>query len=259
MADAPWTIRRGDSPVVATAIHDGHEVRPEVARLMALDEAARLREEDPGTGRWTEVAPTAVVPRRSRFEVDLNRPREKAVYLTPDDSWGLQVWFAPPPVEVVDEALALYDAFYAEIERLLTEVVDRHGHFVLLDVHSYNHRRRGPGEPPDDPGANPDVNVGTGSLDRTRWGHLVDRFLADVAAASPPGRPLDVRENVRFRGGWLSSWVNATFAGRGCALALEYKKTFMDEWTGEFDDAAVGALVGGLSAAIPGLVETVAR
>ena len=30
--------------------------------------------------------------RRSRFEVDLNRPREEAVYRVPEDCWGLDVW-----------------------------------------------------------------------------------------------------------------------------------------------------------------------
>ena len=29
-----WTVQRGGGPVVATAIHDGHELRPEVADVM---------------------------------------------------------------------------------------------------------------------------------------------------------------------------------------------------------------------------------
>jgi hypothetical protein len=46
---------------------------------------------------------------------------------------------------------------------------------------------------------------------------------------------LDVRENVRFRGGELSRWVNQRYGDRGGALAIEFKKTFMDEWTGVLD------------------------
>ena len=34
-------------PVVATAIHAGHELRTEVADAMKLDEEVRFREEDP--------------------------------------------------------------------------------------------------------------------------------------------------------------------------------------------------------------------
>ena len=58
MSGEIWTLERGEGPIVATAIHDGHEVRDEVGSLLALDEAGRLREEDPFTGDWTTIAPT---------------------------------------------------------------------------------------------------------------------------------------------------------------------------------------------------------
>ncbi len=103
MEEKIWNITRGKGPIVATAIHDGHEVRDEVLRHMALDEAGRLREEDPFSARWTEVAPTRVVGLRSRFEVDLNRPRDKAVYRTPEDAWGLKVWTSSLPEEIAFE------------------------------------------------------------------------------------------------------------------------------------------------------------
>ena len=80
MSDEIVALSEGDGPIVATAIHDGHAVRPEVAELLALDSATRLREEDPFTGRLAAVAPTYLVALRSRFEIDLNRPRDQAVY-----------------------------------------------------------------------------------------------------------------------------------------------------------------------------------
>jgi hypothetical protein len=61
--------------------------------------------------------------------------------------------------------------------------------------------------------------------------------------------------NVRFRGGELSRWVNARYCDRGCALAIEFKKTFMDEWTGTVDDARLGRLAAAVAATLPGLVE----
>ena len=42
-----WTVQYGPGPVVATAIHDGHDLRPEIAARMALAEDDRLREGDP--------------------------------------------------------------------------------------------------------------------------------------------------------------------------------------------------------------------
>ena len=79
-----WKITKGQGPVVAAAIHDGHRVREEVSKILALTDAERLREEDPFTAIWTEVAETRIIGLQSRFEVDLNRPREKAVYIIVD-------------------------------------------------------------------------------------------------------------------------------------------------------------------------------
>ena len=88
----PWYLERGDGPLVATAIHNGHDIQAELDGQFALSEEDRLRVEDPFTGGWTTVAPTSLVARQSRFEVDFNRPREKAVYQTPEDAWGLNIW-----------------------------------------------------------------------------------------------------------------------------------------------------------------------
>ena len=69
MTDQIWRLHVGSGPLVATAIHDGHEVRDEVLAHMALSDLERLREEDPVTSDWTVVAPTRIVGLRSRFEV----------------------------------------------------------------------------------------------------------------------------------------------------------------------------------------------
>ena len=94
-------------------------------------------------------------------------------------------------------------------------------------------------------------------LDETRWRQVADRFLEAFAAQEVRGRPLDVRENVRFRGGELSSWINGRYAGRGCALAIEFKKVFMDEWTGELDEEHLTELRGALVKVLPELLEAV--
>jgi N-formylglutamate deformylase len=246
-------VEQGDGPVVATAIHDGHELRAEAAACMALDEATRLREEDPHTGRIAALVPTRLIVTRSRFEVDLNRARDAAVYACAADAWGLEVWRDGAPAgDVVAQSLALYDEFYATLERVLRERERRYGKFVVLDVHSYNHCRDGEGCAAD-PLENPEVNVGTGSVDRARWGRLIDRFNRDLAAQG-----LDVRENVKFKGGHMSRWVHERFPTTGVALALEFKKTFMNEWTGEVDDGRVAQLARAVASTLPGLVESLA-
>ncbi len=259
MGEPAWSVVAGDGPLVATAIHDGHEIRDELLNRCALDESERLQEEDPFTGEWTTVARTRVVVLRSRFEVDLNRPRGKAVYVSPEDAWGLTVWKEPITPQMVDRSLALYDSFYAELKLLLTRKVADHGRFVLFDLHSYNHRRGGPEAPPASPEENPEVNVGTGNLDRELWGSVVESFLSTLRGVDFGGRNLDVRENVKFRGGHLSKWVRESFPGSGCALAIEFKKFFMDEWTGEPVPGAIEAIRRALAPTVPPVLAALAR
>lgn len=256
-----WRIEpEGRAPVVATAIHAGHAVHPEVARHLALDEDVRLREEDPGTELFTDLGVARVVVQCSRFEVDLNRPREGAVYAGPDAAWGLEVWRdGDPHPEAVDLALDRYDAFYAEVEELLTGMVERWGCFAVYDVHSYNHRRRGPLEPPDDAADAPEVNVGTGGLDRDRWAPVVERFIHDLAQFPFLDRRFDVRENVRFQGGHFPRWIARRFPEHACPLAIEVKKIYMDEWTGETYLRVVEELRRALAAAVPGVAVTLHR
>jgi len=233
MGEPTWSIATGEGPLVATAIHNGHAIRGELRPRLALSEADRLQEEDPFTGEWTTVAGTQVVVHRSRFEVDLNRPREKAVYLRPEDAWGLSLWKEPLEPEMVGVSLSLYDSFYADLKQLLKKVERSHKRFVLYDLHSYNHRRAGPDAPPAAQEENPEVNIGTDNLDRKRWGAVLDSFMSALREFDFQGRQLDVRENIKFRGGHLSKWVQENFPGSGCVLAIEFKKFFMDEWTGE--------------------------
>lgn len=257
--DQPFVVHVGSGPVVALALHDGHTVRAEVGELLAIGAEERRREEDPFTAAWTAVGDHRVVAHRSRFEVDLNRPPEGAVYRTPEQAWGLEVWRRAPPAEVVERSMAIHRRFYARMGDLLARLAEEHGRFVVYDLHSYNHRRGGPDAPPDDAEDNPQVNLGTGSLDRARWASLVDRFLADLAGHDFRGRRLDVRENVRFRGGGFAQWAHATFPASACVLAIEWKKTFMDEWTGEADEAELAEVPRALAATLPGVREELAR
>lgn len=231
-----------DSPLIATAIHAGHTVRAEIAELLEIDAATRRREEDPYTERWTSVAPLGIIGTVSRFEVDLNRARAAAVYRTPVEAWGLQVWKQPLPEQVVERSLQRYDAFYTALRQRLDEAERRFGRFVVLDLHSYNHRRAGPAAAAADPAYNPDVNIGTGSLDRARWASVVDRFRNGIVGFAYPSGRLDVRENVKFLGGHLSAWIHRTYPESGCALAIEFKKFFMDEWTCVPDREALVAM-----------------
>ena len=259
MNHAMWKIIRGDGPLIGTAIHNGHELRDEVAAITALSDGERRREEDPYTGKWAEAVETNIVVGRSRFEVDLNRPRDKAFYRFPEDAWGLNLWKEPPGPNIIDRSINQYDTFYKEVHRLLRKKITNHGLFLVLDIHSYNHLREGPDGPIANPDGNPEVNVGTGTMDRNRWAPLVDRFISELKSFRFLGRNLDVRENVKFRGGEFPRWVHTNFPENGCALAVEFKKFFMNEWDGELNQEMYKTILQALRATLPGLAEELRR
>lgn len=236
--DSPlWRTEFGESPLVASALHDGSAVRPEVAALMRLDDRQRRYEEDPHTAAWTAIASTRIVALRSRFELDLNRPRDRAIYLSPEHAWGLDVWKSSPPRDLLDRSLAAYDDFYAHLQLVMERLLARHPRVVVFDLHSFNHRRACRDGPPDDPQGKPEVNLGTKTMDREFWADLVDCWLAEMRNYNYLGRRLDVRENVNFFGGHFPGWLHRQFPRRVCVLAVEVKKFFMDEWTGELDES----------------------
>jgi N-formylglutamate deformylase len=259
LAQGWWQLEVGDGPVVAASLHSGHAVCPEMEPLLALSATERLREEDPFTEAWTAIAPTRIVGCHSRFGFDLNRPREKSIYLHPDDAWGLWVWKDFPDESVIAASLHRYDEFYEQVRDLLDRKVEQYGRFVLIDLHSYNHRRDGHDAAPAPPELNPEINVGTGTVNRRFWGPIVDRFLAEARARTVGGRQLDVRENIRFRGGEFPRWVNTRYGDAGCALAIEVKKFFMDEWSGEPDLPVIDQLRELLQHAVTGVTDELQR
>ncbi len=256
----PWTWTIGNQPLIAAAIHDGHRVREEVAAHFAIKWSDRRREEDPFTAQWTPIAQTRVIVQRSRFEVDLNRPREKAIYHQPQDAWGLQIWNQPLPESLIARSLAQYDAFYAELAQVCRSLEAQFGRFVILDLHTYNHCRNGRVAAPRD---NPEINLGTktlgsfGSLrnDRAYWSPVIDRVLVELRQFDFLGRQLDVRENVKFGGGHMARWVHQHFPRSACVLSIEVKKFFMNEWTHDPDLRQLDAVYQALHSTVPGILE----
>lgn len=248
---ADWDLVLGDGPVVATAIHDGHAMRDSLLPYLAFTDEQRRRDEDPLTGLLAAVGDVRLVVRTSRFEVDLNRPRAKALSTDPADTWGLKVWKGDLPAAELERSLATHDRFYAMVRSLMEEQLAQWGRVLVLDIHSYNHRRDGADAPPAEPHRNPDIDLGVTTLDPRRWGRVADRFAEVLRSHEFAGRRPDVRENVRYEGGgYFPEWLYATFGERVCTISLEYKKVYMDEWTAQADIGVVEQFRNGLQEAV---------
>lgn len=249
-------IEAKDSPLIAIGLHAGHNIRSELLKYMNLKEDVRLREEDPFTDAWHAVAGNKVYIHQSRFEVDLNRPRELCIYQSPEQSWGLKVWQSALPEEMIQTSLGYYDAFYLAMTTLIEGLLKTHKKLCIFDFHSYNHKRNGAYDGTEAREQNPDINIGTGNIIHSMWRPLIKRFMEDLSHSEVLlGRKLDVRENIRFKGGYFSKWINQYFPERICVLAIEVKKFFMDEWTGVADYVCIEQLGLLFNQSIPGVLE----
>lgn len=235
-----------DSPIVCAAIHNGHFVSAEVQKNLAVTEDIRLMEEDPYTERFTRFSSNTIIVGTSRFEVDLNRPIEKCIYTSPEDAWGIQTRKEIPAKQVIAQSLEMYNDFYASAKEHFTKLEKKFGKFFVYDIHSYNHHRKGQEADFDDPMLNPEIIIGTSNMPE-KWFPLVDKIKNKLTAFDYFGRSLDARINVKFPGGQFSRWIHNNFPDSACCIAIEFKKIWMDEWTGQIYEDNLNKLIKALN------------
>ena len=205
-----WSYGSSALPLVTTAIHAGHDLRPEVAERIALDHEARRREEDPFTDRITraEGSISSCTGRASRSTS--TDPATRCVH-HPRGGVG--------PRRVADPAhrgagRAVAAGCTTPSTRCSAGFLDdlaARGRFVVLDVHSYNHRRGGPARARR-PGVGQPGGERRHRVARPRpLGPRRRSLHRRPRSAGGGGHRLDVRENVRFEGGYLSQWVHERY------------------------------------------------
>ncbi|WP_347159914.1 N-formylglutamate amidohydrolase [Pontibacter chitinilyticus] len=254
-----YTITRGESPLVAACLHNGHKVRHSLKDLFSLTPEERLREEAPFTADWATVTDSRIIGHNSRFEMDLDRPPEEAVYKSGEAVNGLQVWKNGLPEAQEKESLVRYTSFYHDVRQMLLKLKQLHGCFVIYDLHTYNHKLQGPTGPVADPEENPEVNITTGNMNHERWAPVVEAFQHSLHAYNYQGRHLDVRQNVQDTGGHFMHWVHETFGDSACVISISVKKFFMDEWTGEPLNDQVQELQKAIAHTVPPVLEALAH
>ena len=222
-------------------MHSRHRVRSGILEILAVDETDRFREEDPYMERFISEFPVQVIARDSRYEYDVNWEIENAIYDADKKKWGMQVWKRELTGQERKDSLAKYLEFHSLLD-MLTEFMLEHGrHALVFDMHSFCYQREKKQEWFES--NKPDINLGTKSLNRNHFAPVINLFLKRISATRIDGRQLRIAENELFPGGYLTRKYSKLYPDKVLVLALEYKKIFMDEWTGELNEVLLEKLI----------------
>ena len=238
MDDGAFEIKIEDYvPRVGTAIHAGHRLRQELLDNCLLDDDARLLEEDPFTDQFIADFPITLVGHDSRYEYDLNRGPDTAVY---DTAWGVQVWREPLTKSQRQTSLEKHARFYRVMQALASKIESVCGGCLIVDTHSYNYRVREHESPPV-------FNIGTEQVDEKRWQTVLDVFDRELPGMQLPGLQSTLGWNAVFYGRGFQATVAREHLPRTLVVPLEVKKIYMDELTGDPDEPVIDALRNGFA------------
>ncbi|MEZ4388862.1 MAG: flavohemoglobin expression-modulating QEGLA motif protein [Candidatus Krumholzibacteriia bacterium] len=239
-ADGAFTVRVDAwVPYVATAIHAGHELRPDLSKRCLLTPEERRQEEDPYTGDLIASLPITVVCHDSRYEYDLNRPLARCIYET---AWGKPVWRRAVTRTQRARSHAKHRTFYRVLDALVTAVETRFGAALVFDVHSFNLARHGE--------AAPVFNLGTSQIDLARWDRVIERLRERLAGIDLAPRTVTALCDVVFQGrGYLIAHINANHADT-LVVPTEVAKVFMNEVSGELYPLVMEQLAAGFKHAL---------
>jgi len=216
---------------LGVALHNGSRVRPELLEALEVGQEERFREEDPYTDYFVNDFPLQLIARDSRFEYDLNWEIEKCIYPAVEKKWGFQVWNRPLNHSEVETTYLKYREFHTLLDLLIGYIIENQGSVVLFDIHSYCYQREVRTDWWVD--MKPEINLGTMYINRAYFSPLIDLFMVGVSGITLDGHTLRVAENEVFPGGYLTRKYAKSHIQQVLVLAIEYKKIFMDEWTGE--------------------------
>ncbi|MFK7812608.1 MAG: N-formylglutamate amidohydrolase [Maribacter sp.] len=210
------------APYICGAVHDGHQFRKSLWKNCLHTEYDRWYEEDPCTKEIVQTHPIVIAGCDSRFEYDLNRTPETAIY---NDAWGKQLWRQPLEEEERNQSLQKHTNFYEVVNALVNKIESKYSKAIVFDMHSYNWKRW------DRPV--PTWNLGTGNIDNDRFGHLAASWSQKLGTMIlPNGIDSSSKINNTFQGnGYFLKYITQNFKNT-LVLATEIAKVYCDEYTG---------------------------
>ena len=243
-----FTLHRGTAPLLVSLPHDGSAIPEDLAARMP-PKARRAPDTDWHVSRLyafaRDLGASVLVPRYSRYVVDLNRPEDDTSLYPGQNTTGLcpAVRFTGEPLYLdgqqptSDDVAArvgtywrpYHDALRGELERLHAA----HGRVVLWEGHSI----RGSGLPFLFEGRLPDLNLGTAA--GTSCSPALQARLEGVLAAQAA---YDWVANGRFKGGHITRHYGRPADGIDAVQLEISQRTYMDEDSFEYDEAKAADL-----------------
>lgn len=242
-----FTLHRGEAPLLVSLPHDGTEV-PEAIAARMLPAARAVPDTDWFVSRLYDFArglgASVLVPRFSRYVVDLNRPPDDVSLYPGQNTTGLcpAVRFdgepvylpgqAPGPDEVASRVDTYWRPYHDALADELARLRARHGRVLLWEGHSI----RGT-VPFLFEGRLPDLNLGTaaGASCALACQARLEAVLAAQSAYSWVA-------NGRFKGGYITRHYGQPAQGVDAVQLELAQATYMDEDAVRYDQARASAL-----------------
>lgn len=240
--DYSFTLKIDDYvPYVCGAVHDGHQFRKELWENCLHTEYERWYEEDPETKNMVSSHPILIAGCDSRFEYDLNRDPENAVFET---AWGKQLWKNPLPEIQKEKSLNKHENFYKVVHALISKIEEKFGVCVVYDMHSYNWKRWDREVPT--------WNLGTSNIDNYRFGDQIESWRQMLASIElPNGIKQTAKINDTFQGnGYFLKYITKNFKNT-LVLATEIAKIYCDEYKQIIYPEVVAAVENQLKTLLP--------
>lgn len=219
-SDYSFTIKIDNYvPYVCGAVHDGHQFRKELWSNCIHTEYERWFEEDPATKEMINSHPIVIAGMDSRFEYDLNREPERAIY---EDAWGKKLWHNPLSEEMRKKSLQKHKNFYKIIYALISKIEEKFGVCVVYDMHSYNWKRWDREVPA--------WNLGTTNVDNKRFKSDIESWRVVLENTPlPNGIKSTSKINDTFQGnGYFLKFITQNFKNT-LVLATEIAKVYCNE------------------------------
>lgn len=249
------TLHRGSAPLLISLPHDGSDI-PDTLAARMTPHARRAPDTDWNVSRLyafaRDLGASILVPRFSRYVIDLNRPSDDVSLYPGQNTTSLcpVVQFSGEPVylpgrapdadEITQRIETYWRPYHDALGAELTRLRAMHGRVLLWEGHSIR------GECPFlFEGRLPDLNLGTAS-----GTSCAPERQARIEAALRTQNDYDWVINGRFKGGHITRHYGDPANGIDAVQLEISQRIYMDEDSFEYDESRAASAVRAIRALI---------